>query len=134
MKPLSKEAVKRLALAQGAKLEIDGQKVNTARLKVVTKQPQKPAYMPEEAKPEPQKTIEQPRQDPAIREAIASIDNYAASQFLINESNARFVEAVKEMLAQQKPVEPEKRPTQWVFKVKRDAHGLMESITATAKF
>lgn len=136
MKPLSKDAVKRLALAHGAKLEIDGSRVNAARLQVVTKAPPKPepaAYMPPEPKPEPVRTIE-PTPDPAVREALASIDNYAASQFLINESNTRLLESVKAMLDQQRQPESEKRPVQWVFKVKRDAHGLMETITATAKF
>jgi hypothetical protein len=136
MKPLSKDAVKRLALAHGAKLEIDGSRVNAARLQVVTKAPPKPepaAYMPPEPKPEPVRTIE-PTPDPAVREALASIDNYAASQFLLNDSTAKLLETVQKSLQAATEREPEKRPTQWVFKVKRDAQGLLETITATAKF
>jgi hypothetical protein len=134
MKPLSQEAVKRLALSHGARLEIDGGKVNSARLQVVTKSAPKPApaYMPPEPKPAPVQTIEaQP--DPAVREAVLSIDNYAASQFLLNEANAQLMNTVKEMLQKTSAQVPDKRPTQWLFKVKRDAQGLMETITATAR-
>lgn len=135
MKPLSQEAVKRLALSHGARLEIDGGKVNSARLQVVTKHTpaQTPAYMPVEPKTAPVQTIEA-KPDPAVREAVLSIDNYAASQFLLNEANAQLMNTVKEMLQKSSAQAPEKRPTQWVFKVKRDAQGLMETITATAKF
>lgn len=131
MRALSADAVKRMALAHGGKAEIDGKAVNAARLQVVTK-PQPPvkadpAYMPPEPKPEPAKTIEP---DPVVREAMVSIDQYAASQYLLNEQLAL---AVKNALATAAPA-PEKRPVQWVFKVKRDAHGLMDTITATAKY
>jgi hypothetical protein len=133
MKPLSQEAVKRLALSHGGKLEIDGSRVNSARLQVVTKATPKPApaYMPPEPKPAPAPTIEA-KPDPAVREAVLSIDNYAASQFLLNEANAQLMNTVKDMLQKSSAQAPDKRPTQWVFKVKRDAHGLMETITATA--
>lgn len=134
MKPLSQEAVRRLALSHGASLRIDGKPVNAARLQVVTKgKPvDAPAYMPPEpTAPEP-KTIEA-KPDPAMLEAVLSIDNYAASQFLLNEANAQLMITVKDMLHKSNATQPEKRPTQWVFKVKRDAQGLMETITATAK-
>lgn len=137
MKPLSKEAVKRLALSHGARLQVDGRPMNSARLQVVTASksstPKQPAYMPPEPKPEPVQTIEA-KPDPAVREALASIDNYAASQFLLNESNAALMASVRETLKAVSAAEPDKRPTQWVFKVKRDAQGLMDTITATAKF
>ena len=138
MKPLSQEAVKRLALNHGGKLEIDGSRVNSARLQVVTKAQaplakSAPVYIPPEVKPAPVQTIEA-KPDPAIREAVLSIDNYAASQFLLNEANAQLMNTVKDMLQKSSAQAPDKRPTQWVFKVKRDAHGLMETITATAKF
>ena len=136
MKALSQEAVKRLALAHGAKLEIDGSRVNSARLQVVTKgSPPKPesksAYMPNNPEPAPAQTIEH-KPNPEFREAISSIENLAASQFLLNDQNVQTMNAIKEVL-NSKPV-GEKRPTSWVFKVKRDAHGLMETITATAQF
>jgi hypothetical protein len=139
MKPLSQEAVKRLALSHGAKLEINGSRVNSARLQVVTKAtPKQPvpapaAYMPPEPKEAPTQIIEA-KPDPAVREAVLSIDNYAASQFLLNESNVQLMNTVKDLLQKSGAPSSEKRPTQWVFKVKRDAHGLMETITATAKF
>lgn len=135
MKPLSKEAIKRLALANGAKLELDGQRVNTARALVATTPPAPKApdtaYMPPEPKPAPVQTIEA-KPDPAVREAVASIENFAASQFLLNE---QLINTVKDMLSKQAtPAPTEKRPNQWVFKVKRDSHGLLETITATAKY
>ncbi len=135
MKPLSQEAIKRLALANGAKLEINGQRVNTARALVATTAPKpKPApaaYMPPEPKPAPVQTIEA-KPDPAVREAVASIENFAASQFMLNE---QLINTVKDMLAKSATQVPaDKRPTQWVFKVQRDARGLMESITAKATY
>lgn len=134
MKPMSAEAVKRLALANGGKLHLDGRAINSARMQVAGKpQPKpEPAYMPVDPKPAPPQTIEN-KPDPALREAVLSIDQYAASQFLLNESNMQLMETVKQMLSQVAAQAPEKRPTQWVFKVKRDAQGLMETITATAK-
>lgn len=135
MKPMSSEAVKRLALANGAKLSLGGKAVNAARLQVVTgAKPEKtPAYMPPEPKVEAPQTIEA-KPDPVVREALTSIDNYAASQFLLNDSNAQVMNSIKDTLQKVSTQETEKRPVAWVFKVKRDAQGLMETITATAKF
>lgn len=134
MKPISRDAMKRMALAHGGRLEIDGQRVNSARLQVVTAAPKPapasaPAYMPPEPKQEAPRTIEA-KPDPAVREALLSIDNYAASQFLMNE---QLVSSVKEAMRLSASQTPETRPTKWVFTVKRDAQGLMETITATAK-
>jgi hypothetical protein len=138
MKLMTSEALKRMALAHGGRLELDGKAVNSARLQVVTYKPaEKPkaeaAYMPPEPKPGPVETIE-PKADPAVREAVLSIDNYAASQYLLNEANANLMQTVKDVLQKVAAQEPEKRPAQWVFKVKRDAQGLMDTITATAKY
>jgi hypothetical protein len=44
------------------------------------------------------------------------------------------MQTVKDVLQKVAAQEPEKRPAQWVFKVKRDAQGLMDTITATAKY
>jgi len=134
MKLMTADQVKRMALAHGGKAEIDGKAINAARLQVATKAPQpqaKPAYMPPEPKPVPVQTIES-KPDPAVREAVQSIDQYAASQFLLNESNIQLMQTVKEMLSQVSAAKPDARPTKWVFRVKRDAQGLMETITATA--
>jgi len=135
MKAMTAEAVKRLALAHGGTVQLDGRQVNAARLQVAGKPNPKPeaAYMPPEPKPAPLQTIEA-KPDPAIREAVLSIEQYAASQFLMTESNTALMESIKEMLKASAAQAPDKRPTQWVFKVKRDERtGLMESITATAK-
>jgi hypothetical protein len=136
MKMMTADQVKRLALAHGGKAQIDGRAINAARLQIgnvpAAKQgPPKPAYMPPEPKPPMVQTIEA-KPDPAVREAVQSIDQYAASQFLLNESNAQLMQTVKAMLQQVSAAKPEARPTQWVFKIKRDAQGLMETITAKA--
>lgn len=138
MKPMSAEAVKRLALAHGGTAQIDGRQVNAARLQVAAGaiKPQRAepdsAYMRSTTPPAPVQTIES-KPDPAVKEAILSIDQYAASQFLINESNMKLMQTVQETLQKVADRPAEQRPTQWVFKVKRDAQGLMETITATAK-
>lgn len=132
MKAMTPDAIKRMAFVHGAKLELGGKPVNATRTQLVP-QKQVPTYMSDEPKPAPVETIE-PTPDPAIREAVLSIDNYAASQFLFNEANTQLMNTVKEMLQKVNAQQPaEARPTQWVFKVKRDAQGLMETITATAK-
>lgn len=136
MKPMSAEAVKRLALVNGGTLSLDGRTVNAARLQVAAVAPARkpePAYMPPEPAPSALQTIES-KPDPALREAVLSIDQYAASQFLLNESNVALMNSVRDMLQREAAKAPEARPTQWVFKVKRDAQGLLETITATAKF
>lgn len=137
MKALSPEAVKRLALAHGAKLEMDGQHVNTARLAVATKQPapkpqSAPAYMPQEPKPAPVQTMA-PTPDPALREVAQSLESFAAGQFILNESTLQLMQSIQRQLNEVSSKAPaDKRPAQWVFKVKRDAQGLMETITAKA--
>ena len=131
MKAMSADSVKRLALAHGGKLSIDGRVVNSARLQVVAgpKQAPEPAYMrPEPTPPEPLKM----EQDPVLREALVSIDNFAASQFLLNDQNMKLMNTVKDMLQSVSDRPAEKRPRKWVFSVKRDAQGLMETITAKA--
>ena len=133
MKAMTAESVKRLALAHGGKVSIDGRMVNSARLQVVTgpKQAPEPAYMQPEPTPlEPQKIESAP--DPALREALLSIDNLAASQFLLNDQNMNLMNTVKDMLQSVSARPNETRPTKWVFSVKRDAQGLMETITAKA--
>ena len=136
MKPMTADQVKRLALAHGGKAEIDGKAINAARLQIglvpQAKPPADPvAYMRKETPAPATQTIES-KPDPAVREAVQSIDQYAASQFLLNESNIQLMQTVKEMLQQVTAAKPDARPTKWVFRVKRDAQGLMETITATA--
>ena len=131
MKALSNEAVKRLALSHGGKLEVGGKSVNSARLQVVsTRQQDKSADMPINPAPAPTPTIET-KPNPEFREAVLSIENFAASQFLLSDQTVQTMNAIKDML--KNAPAGEKRPTTWVFKVKRDAQGLMETITATSK-
>lgn len=138
MKALSPEAVKRLAFQHGASLDLNGSRVNTARLQVAATAPKpkapEPAYMPvPTVAPVVEKMAAEP--DPALAEAVKSIDGYAASQFILNEQQLKFMQmmaALMEQMSRQTPT-PDKRPTKWVFNVKRDQHGLMERIEATAK-
>ncbi|MFM8899151.1 MAG: hypothetical protein ACKOF9_04275 [Burkholderiales bacterium] len=136
MRPMTAEAVKRLALAHGAALHMDGRAINAARLQVAGK----PAPAPKPQQPQPQQA--QPAPDLALQEALASIDQHAARQASINESNMQLMQAVqqtlqqvaiKDVFSQTNVQEPQKRPTKWVFHIKRDARGLMETITATAQ-
>lgn len=137
MKPMSSEAIKRFALSRGGKLEIDGKAVNSARLQVVTAKPAdkpEPAYMPDKPAKAIPETISAPAPDPAVKEAVLAIDRYASSNFLFNEANVQLMNGIKDVLQKVSTQEPEKRPTKWVFNVKRNAQGLMETITATAQF
>lgn len=139
MKALTPEAVRRLAFQHGASLDLNGSKVNTARLQVAAAAPKpkapEPAYMPAPTvAPVVEKMAAEP--DPALAEAVKSIDGYAASQFILNEQQVKFMQmmaAVMEQMSRQTQATPDKRPTKWVFNVKRDQHGLMERIEATAK-
>lgn len=134
MRPLPKEAITRMALAQGAKLEIDGKPVNSARHQVAVAPPEKPAYMPPSAPAAPQETM-QPKPDPVLTETARAVEQMAAHQLALGESNERIMQSVRDVLqqalAQQVPP-PQQRPVKWVFKIKRDAQDLMESIEATA--
>lgn len=135
MRALSADAVKRMALAHGGKAEIDGKLVNQARLQVASSRPapkaaDNPAYMPPSPAPEPQKTIT-PEPDPALREAVLSVQDAVSA---VGIQTATVVQSLRETMQRIADKEPNKRPAQWVFKVKRDAHGLMDTITATAVF
>lgn len=141
MKALSPEALKRMALKHGAKLEVDGKSINAARTKIDA--PRKlelvkpeTAYMPEATPAPAPETVKADSSE--IAEAVSAIDRYAAASFLVNDSNQRVLGAIQDVLAkvsEPKPDAPvQKRPVRWVFTVKRDMRGLMEKVEATAVF
>lgn len=140
MKPISADALKRMALKQGAKLTVNGKSINASRSKVDAPKKAEPApepvaYMPEAT---PAAVPETVKSDSEIAEAVSAIDRYAAASFLVNDSNQRIFGAIQDVLATvsaPKPAEPvQKRPVRWVFTVKRDMRGLMEKVEATAVF
>jgi len=139
VKPISSDALRRMALKQGAQLSINGKSLNAARSKVDAPKRPSPApavaYMPE-APPAP--IPETVKADSEIADAVSAIDRYAAASFLVNDSNQRIFGAIQGVLnevSKPKPSEPaQKRPTRWVFTVKRDMRGLMEKVEATAVF
>ena len=129
MKPLSPDALKRMAFAHGAKLEIGGASMNVARMKVQT--PVKPKAPPVVAAPEP---VAQPVNDPAVGEALQAISRCVEGQEAINHTNQSLIAALRVMLEDvaRKP-QTEPRPTQWVFTVKRNSDGFIDAITANVK-
>jgi hypothetical protein len=139
MKSVSTTKIKAHALKFGGKLEANGRVVNVGRAQV-QRQPLPPAapaaapaaYMPDVPEKAEQKTI--PTVDPVLREAVIAIDRCASASSLFNESNVLLMQGVQDVLKKISAQEPQKRPHKWVFVVKRDAHGLMERIEATAVF
>ena len=136
MKPISSDALRRMALKQGAQLSINGKSLNAARSKVDAPKRPSPApavaYMPE-APPAP--IPETVKADSGIFETASAIDRYASATFLMNENTALLLQDVKKILDDvAKPAPEQQRPIKWVFTVKRDMRGLMEQIVATPVF
>jgi hypothetical protein len=136
MKALSSDKTKTLALRWGGQLQANGRVVNAARAEVqrkpITPAPKPAAYMPDVPEKAQQKTIA--TVDPVLKEAVIAIDRFASASFLFNDSNVLLMQGVQDVLKRISEQEPQKRPHKWVFVVKRDAHGLMERIEATAVF
>lgn len=140
MRAMTPEAVKRLALQAGGALLIDGKNLNAARTQSAipakrpapqAKPPDPEAYMQAEPAAQEVATIAA-APDSALVDVAKAFDGYAERQLLINEQTAGVISSIKSMLEAQKPTATEKRPSKWVFRVARDARGLMETITATA--
>lgn len=125
---MNQEALRRKALAMGAKLEINGKTFNAARAegtataKVVPIKPiQNNASIIE---PEPVQPVE-----PKTNEYIAASLALVTKQSQILESNSKLIALMTHQLTK-----PEsKKPKGWVFKIHKDSNGNMTSIEATPK-
>jgi hypothetical protein len=124
---MNHEALRRKALAMGAKLEIDGKVFNAARVegthapKVV---PIKPLHkQPEISVPAPIETAQ--HSDEYIAASLALVDK----QSQILDSNAKLIALMTHQLTK-----PEaKKSKGWIFKINKDSNGNMTSIEATPK-
>ncbi len=122
---MNHEALRRKALAMGAKLEIDGKVFNAARVEG-THTPKVVPIKPLQKLPEPIPPIEPPKaNDEYISASLALVDK----QSQVLESNAKLMALMTHQLTK-----PEaKKSKGWIFKINKDSNGNMTSIEATPK-
>lgn len=144
MKRVKSQAdLKRLALASGALVEVNGGKFNTTMDRVNKREFPEPEPKPEVKEPgvakvEPQAAPEpqQAPQESSVEEIVhihLDMDPVARA---IESSNEKVVQAVADRLRDlqvQVPPSPS-APKSWTFSIKRDVRGFIESVDATPRF
>lgn len=137
----SQADLKRLALASGASVEVDGSKFNTTMDRVMKRDQPEPEPAVEEPKPAEVTPAPEPVSEPVqaqeslVEEVVhihLDMDPVAKA---IESSNEKVVQAVAERLRElqlQVPPSPQ-TPNSWTFKIKRDVRGFIESVDATPR-
>lgn len=136
--------LKRMALAKGASLEVGNDHFNTTQERVHARmQPVEPEPKPEPPpKPEPAPIQVEPYagvapqvvfdRQPVTEQITVHLDMGPVAQ-AIEGNNERLVEVLAEGI-RQLPVAPQQtKPHSWVFKIKRDTRGFIESVEANVK-
>lgn len=139
----SLDDLKRVALSRGAVLELDGQRFNTTGDRAYAKRQVEPPPEPEPKppEPEPQRTVAEPQaysgvvpdvvfdRQPVTEQIAVHLDMAPVAK-AIEGNNERPIEVLAEGM-RQLPVQPtQERPHSWVFKIKRDTRGFIESVQA----
>lgn len=139
----SLDDLKRVALSRGAVLELDGQRFNTTGDRSYAKRKVEKEPEPEQKKPEPepQRTVAEPQaysgvvpdvvfdRQPVTEQIAVHLDMAPVAK-AIEGNNERLIEVLAEGM-RQLPVQPtQEKPHSWVFKIKRDTRGFIESVQA----
>lgn len=139
----SLDELKRVALSRGAVLELDGQRFNTTGDRSYAKRQaeKEPEPEPKTPEPEPQRTVAEPQhysgvvpdvvfdRQPVTEEIAIHLDMAPVAK-AIEGNNERLIEVLAEGM-RQLPVQPsQEKPHSWVFKIKRDTRGFIESVQA----
>lgn len=132
MKELTTAQARRLALEDGAELEIEGRRFNTARTEVA----QEPAPPPPAPEPAPQPAPVPPVEAPEPQETLtrAEVEAMLKSQ---SDDFRQHIDAVTRAFAaalgamtKTEPGQPKKLRHPWKFDVQKDRHGEIVAITA----
>lgn len=129
LKVKSQADLKRVALASGAELEYRGSKFNTVHERVQVAAP---------AAPEPEaQTAAEPVAAapvaPSVTEQISVNLDMAPVAEAVAKSNERLTEVISESLRQLSVPTVSSQPNKWVFIIKRDSRGFIESVEASPK-
>lgn len=131
--------LKRMALAKGAALEVDGDRYNTTQERVHARQaaPEETAQV--ETPPPPPAPVRIPYEgvtpqvvfdrQPVTEQINVHLDMGPLAQ-AIGANHERLGEVLAESI-RQLPVSPQQtQPHSWVFKIRRDTRGFIESVEA----
>lgn len=137
------EDLQRVALSRGATVELDGQRFNTTEDRVSLRRAPDadPIADPVAPAPEPAHTAPEPKQHigvvpdvvldrQPVTEQIAIHLDMAPVAKAIESNNDRLVEVLAEGMRQLPVVPTQENPHSWVFTVKRDTRGFIESVQA----
>ena len=129
---MNNEALRRKALAMGAKLEVDGKIFNAARAEGRHSAKVIPIKPPESIVHEVAPVAEKSTTDDSTK----IIGDYAAACFLLAKEQSKVVESNQKLIAlmTHQLTKPESSKSKsWVFKVNRDSNGNLTSIEAAQK-
>lgn len=136
--------LKRVALSRGAVLELEGERFNTTGDRVNFRKPAEPEPQPEPTPPvsiEPERTTPEPQPYTGVVPEVVLDRQPVTEQIAIHLDMAPVAQAIEvnserlaDVLAEgmrQLPVSPsQEKPHSWVFKIKRDTRGFIESVQA----
>lgn len=127
LKVKSQADLKRVALASGAEVDYHGAKFNTTREKVPTAKPEPATVEVAAVAPTPA-----PAPAPAaVTEQINVNLDMAPVAAAVTKGNERLTEVITESLKQLSVPTNSAQPNKWVFIIKRDTRGFIESVEAT---
>lgn len=131
LKVKSQADLKRIALASGAELEYQGGKFNTTRERVQMARPE-PASEPEI------KVVElpnpEPRAEPAsVQESFTINLDMEPVANAIDSGNEKVCKAIAEAVKEIHVPATQASPCSWIFTVKRDTRGFIQSVEASPK-
>lgn len=128
----SQAELKRLALAQGAVAEFSGGKFNTTMERVQAKMPPPPP--PPKAEPAPA-PVEPKKEEAAVgvQESFSINLDMEPVANAIDSGNEKVCKAIVDAVKEIHVPAAQTQPCSWIFKIKRDTRGFIESVEATPK-
>lgn len=134
LKVKSQADLKRRALAQGAQAEFGGGKFNTGMERLQMERPFEPPPVPAPPPPPPPVVLaSEPTPAPAtaVTEQITVTLDMAPVAEAVNRGHERLTEVITESLKQLVVPTNTSQPNKWVFIIKRDTRGFIESVEAS---
>ena len=130
LKVKSQADLKRVALASGAELDYRGSKFNTTHERAQVAAPPAPEPAPEVAAPPAPPAAVAPATSSVTEQISVNLDMAPVAE-AVAKSNERLTEVITESLRQLSVPTVSSHPNKWVFIIKRDSRGFIESVEAS---
>lgn len=130
LKVKSQADLKRVALASGAELDYRGSKFNTTHERAQVAAPAAPEPKAEAAAPAAKPTATESSAAAVTEQIHVNLDMAPVAE-AVAKSNERLTEVITESLRQLSVPTSSSQPNKWVFIIKRDTRGFIESVEAS---